>query len=139
MELNGLLYNNRIHPDQEVVVMSLNFRTVIDVSEKSLTLFDGETFVKQYPLLDIIYTGKSELITEIDQTMALDGERLVTRISSRYQPNKKVNVLKAGGLLVRPVKHPDEPAPGRGFFLSESDMEEYNLFVRKGNVVEIQP
>ena len=139
MELNGLFYANRIQPDQKLVVMSLNFRTVIDVSEKTLSLYDGQTFVTQYPLLDIVYSGRSKMITtKIDQTMAYEDGTMISRISSKYRPNKKANILKAGNLQIRPVKHPDEPEAGNGFFLSESDMEEYNLFVRKGNEVEIR-
>gem|GEM_PF-4276738 len=139
MELNGLLYNNRIHPGQKIVVMSLNFKTVINVEKKTLTLLDGETFIKQYPLLEVLYSSSSKKVdTEIGRTMAIDGEKLISRISSRYATNRKVNILKGSDIQIRPVKHPDEPDLGRGFFLSEADMEEYNLFVRAGSVVEIQ-
>lgn len=139
MELNGFLYSNRIHPEQEMIVMKLGFRTVIDIEQKSLTLYDGETFVKEYPLLEISYRGKSKvMLTEINQSMAYDGEELISRISSRYRPNKKMIVLKHGDLQIRAVKHPDEPDLGQGFFLSHSDMEEFNLLVREGGEVEVR-
>ena len=90
-------------------------------------------------MLEVSYTSKSKLITtNIDRSMAFDGGTLVPRISSKYRVNKKLLILKAGNLQIRPVKHPDEPDPGKGFFLSASDMEEYNLLVRDGNVVEIK-
>jgi len=58
---------------------------------------------------------------------------MISRISSKYRSNKKLIILKDGRLLIRPVKHPDEADPGSGFFLSETDMEEYNLLVRPGS------
>jgi len=139
MELNGYMYPNRIHPGQEMVVMALNFRTVIDIGEKSLALYDGQTFVKEFPLLEVSYGGKNKIVTtKIDQTMAYNSSEMISRISSQYRANKKMIVLKDGNLQIRAVKHPDEPDPGRGFFLSESDMEEYNLLVRKDGEVEIR-
>jgi len=138
MALNGLLYVNRIQPGQELVVMALNFRTVINASARTLTLFDGPTFIKEYPLLDVIYAGKEPMITtEVERMMAYDGASMIARVSSQYRQHKKLILLKAGTLQVRPVKHPDEDDPGRGFFLSAEDMEEYNLLVRSGSVVEI--
>lgn len=139
MEINGFLYPDRIHPDQEMQVMALNFRTVIDVGDKTIALYDGQTFVKDYPLLEVTYGGKNKMITtKIEQTMAYDGGSMISRISSKYRSNKKLIILKDGRLLIRPVRHPDEADPGSGFFLSETDMEEYNLLVRPGGEVEIR-
>jgi len=139
MALNGLKYSTRIQPGQELFVMPLEFKTVINIQQKKLTLFKGEQFIKDYPILDtIISSRKKYLTTRIDRMLAYNNTSTYPKSSKKYLQNKKMAILKAGNLQIRSVRHPNEPAPGAGIFLSASDMEEYALLVKSGGRVEIQ-
>jgi len=139
MALNALMNPQRIQPQQELVVMPLTFRILINVKQKRVVVYNQETYVKEYPILDLLYPSKqSRTATSVARTVAYEGASLYNRISPYYRENPKMLTLKHGNLVIRAVKHPDEPDLGKGFFLSSSDMEELNLLVKSGTPVEIQ-
>ena len=139
MAINGLSYANRIQPGQEIIVMPLEFKTLINVPKKTLTLSQNGQMIKEYPLLETAVKSRNKTIsTKVEKILAYDKSSTYPSVSSKYRPNKKVVLLKAGNLQIRAVKHPDEPDPGSGAFLSSKDMEEFALLVKSGNEVEIQ-
>ncbi len=139
MALNGLSYPDRIQPGQKLIVRPINFKTVIDAKQRLLTLVDDGKYIKEYPLLEVTAKSRSSKITtKIDQALGYDKSSTFPRSSSSYQKNKKMVLLKDGNWLIRGVKHPDEIDPGSGFFLSESNMEEYSILIKSGDPVEIR-
>lgn len=139
MELNGLLYNNRIHPGQSLVLLPLKFSSVINVKKKTLTLYYDGQYIKEYPILESQITSKSKKITTtVDRAMAYDGDTTVSKISNKYLRNKKLLTLKSGNLQIRATRQLNEESLGSGFFLKDSDMEEFALLIKSGDPVEIQ-
>lgn len=134
MHLNGLLDLNRLHPGDELVVMALNLRVTVAPAAKTLTLWDGGRFVKEYRLLSAD-AGGATARTTIDGKAGIKGEKKVQPGMEGYRESKKRITLGKGGLVIGEQEGDEQP--GKGFFLSGPDMEELALVLRVGNEVEI--
>lgn len=145
MHLNGLLELKGLHPGEELVVMPLDLRVMIEPGRKVLSLWDGGRFVKDYPLLSLDLAGlKGGVRTRIASKSGFVGERRVSPSVRAYRGASKVFALEASSLQIRalaPVRDADNVAdlsPGAGFHLSVEDIEELALLLRPGNEVEIR-
>ncbi len=144
MHLNGLLEPGSLHPGDEIIVMPLELRVLIEPGRKVLSLWDGGRFIKEYPLLEAD-TGslRGGLRTTVSGKLGLSGGRRVTPGMKGYRESLKTFTLAKTPLQIRAVQPPAEDdgtpvAPTRGFFLSEEDAEELSLLLRPGNEVEIR-
>jgi hypothetical protein len=139
MHLNGLMGLGRLHPGDELIVMPLNLRVIIDPAKSALSLWDEGRFLKEYRLAHCD-TGpvKAEARTRIEgKTGVLDGRR-VSAAMDGYRGADKVLTLAVGNLSIRPM--PDDPGQaGKGIYLAGPDVEELALVLRVGNEVEIRP
>lgn len=145
MHLNGLLDLKGLHPGEELVVMPLELRVLVEPGRKLLSLWDGGRFVKDYPLLSMDLAGlKGGLRTKISAKSGLAGERRVTPGMKAYRESSKVFALEKSPLQIRALDPVAERAdgadlsPGPGFHLAPEDVEELALLLRPGNEVEIR-
>jgi hypothetical protein len=149
MFLNGLLEMSPLHVGDELVVMSLNFKLVVDLAKRRIELFrpDEEKkehiFVKDYPImkLDLASLRGKSIHSKISRKQGEINGEVVRPALSGYRHATKVLGFKAGRhfIQMRPVPERDEEDPGRGIFLMNSDMEELSMLIRIGNEVEIKP
>ena len=149
MFLNGLLEMSPLHVGDELVVMSLNFKLVVDLAKRRIELFrpDEEKkehiFVKDYPImkLDLASLRGKSIHSKISRKQGEVNGEVVRPALSGYRHATKVLGFKAGRhfIQMRPVLERDEEDPGRGIFLMNSDMEELSMLIRIGNEVEIKP
>ena len=149
MFLNGLLEMSPLHVGDELVVMSLNFKLVVDLTKRRIELFrpDEEKkehiFVKDYPImnLDLASLRGNSIHSKISRKQGEIKGEVVRPALSDYRHATKVLGFKAGRhfIQMRPVPERDEEDPGRGIFLMNSDMEELSMLIRIGNEVEIKP
>ena len=149
MFLNGLLEMSPLHVGDELVVMSLNFKLVVDLAKRRIELFrpDEEKkehiFVKDYPImkLDLASLRGKSIHSKISRKQGEINGEVVRPALSGYRHATKVLGFKAGRhfIQMRPVLERDEEDPGRGIFLMNSDMEELSMLIRIGNEVEIKP
>ena len=149
MFLNGLLEMSPLHVGDELVVMSLNFKLVVDLAKRRIELFrpDEEKkehiFVKDYPIikLDLASLRRKSIHSKISRKQGEINGEVVRPALSNYRHATKVLGFKAGRnfIQMRPVPERDEEDPGRGIFLMNSDMEELSMLIRIGNEVEIKP
>ena len=149
MFLNGLLEMSPLHVGDELVVMSLNFKLVVDLARRRVELFrpDEEKkehiFVKDYPImkLDLASLRREPIHTKVSRKQGEINGEVVRPALSDYRHATKVLGFKAGRnfIQMRPVPERDEEDPGRGIFLMNSDMEELSMLIRIGNEVEIKP
>ncbi|MCH1508855.1 MAG: hypothetical protein L7T84_06605 [Akkermansiaceae bacterium] len=149
MFLNGLLEMSPLHVGDELVVMSLNFKLVVDLAKRRIELFrpDEEKkehiFVKDYPImkLDLASLRTKSIHSKISRKQGEIKGEVVRPALSDYRHATKVLGFKAGRhfIQMRPVPERDEEDPGRGIFLMNSDMEELSMLIRIGNEVEIKP
>lgn len=138
MHLNGMMELKNIQPGEEFIVMPLNFRLVIDSQRKTVSLWDGERFIIEYPIIRMGVTGK--LVagkTVIGSKLAeLDGKQVAPQ-SKLFRASNKVIQIAKPALQIRGGSEDDEGAP-LGIVLRQPDMEEISLLTRVGNEVEIR-
>ena len=144
MYLNGLMDLKGLHPGEEMIVMPLELRVLIEPGRKALSLWKGGQFVKEYPLLSAgLGNQKGGLKTKIASKSGLAGDRRVTPGMPAYRESVKNFSLEKSSLHIRSAEPGDgketaaEPA-GAGFLLSAEDTEELALLLRPGNEVEIR-
>lgn len=138
MHLNGLLDFGRLHPGDELVVMPLNLRVIVDPARRALSLWDQGRFLKEYQLAACDIGGPGGAVrTRIENKTGLLGEKRVAATMDGYRASAKILTLGRGGLTIRELAE-GEAAPGRGIFLRRPDMEELALVLRVGNEVEIR-
>jgi hypothetical protein len=147
MYLNGLMDLKGLQPGEELVVMPLDLRVLIEPGRKALSLWKGGQFIKEYPLVIAdVGSHKGGMVTKISSKSGLAGERRVTPGMKDYRESEKVFALEKTSLQIRsaqPEGGRDENAhpaagPGPGFQLSAEDAEELALLLRPGNEVEIR-
>ncbi|WP_035603162.1 LysM domain-containing protein [Haloferula sp. BvORR071] len=144
MHLNGLMDLKGLRPGEELVVMPLNLRVQIEPAKKVLSLWDGKTFVKEYPLLATnLGNLKGPMQTEISSLTGMVKDSRYTPGQKEYPGAEKVFMLKKTTLQIRAVEDSkdggaEELTSGPGFHLSVEDSEELALLLRPGNEVEIR-
>ncbi|MCX6866271.1 MAG: LysM domain-containing protein, partial [Verrucomicrobia bacterium] len=77
MYLNAMMELRRIHPGDELVVMPLELRLLIEPQRKSLSLWDGGRFIREYPILHLGALARTPPKTTISSKSAeIDGRRV---------------------------------------------------------------
>lgn len=128
-----------LHPGDRLTVMPLELRVVIDARRKTLTLWNGGEYIKEYPLLAVSYKGKNAVKRcKIDQIRGRYRGKLYPSHADEYLASSKVFILSDKSLAIRAVSSDNEEDFSFGFFLSPADMEELPLLLRPGNDVEIR-
>jgi hypothetical protein len=139
MYLNGLTDFRSLQPGQELWVMPLNFRLLIEPGRKALSLWDGGEFVKEYPLRAVIGAPGGDLKSVVSRKLAVDGESGVGVATKAYRGATKVLSIDRMPLVITAMPESGQTEGlARGFYLSSPDMEELALLTRVGNEVEIR-
>ncbi len=137
MHLNGMMELKSLQPGDDLQLMPLNFRVLVEPQRKSVSLWDGPKFVCEYPILRTNGSSPRAAKTVIASRRAtLDGSA-VSSTAKNYRATSKSLQFKSPALQIFPYNDTDE-APPLGIFLSRSDIEELFLLTRTGNKVEIR-
>jgi hypothetical protein len=138
MYLNGMMELKNIQPGEELVVMPLNFRLLIEPQRKVLSIWDGGRFIREYPILQLGVPGKlPPRKTKISSKSAeLDGHQIAPQ-SKDYRTAEKVIQIAKPSLQIRSGSETAAEAP-HGIVMRSEDMEEISLLTRVGNEVEIR-
>lgn len=134
MHYNGFLEQRPLQPGDEMMVMPLNLRVVIEPKRQALTLWNGGTFLKEYRILKspgmptavttLKIANKGGLLNEKNVAPGMKGYRESQKTISL---NRTLQILPAG------------PGAAHGCHLDPADTEELALLLRVGNEVEIRP
>ncbi len=137
MHLNGMMELKNIQPGEELIVMPLDFRLLIEPQRKAVSVWDGGRFIREYP---IIHLGSGKLPpgkTKIGSKLAeLDGKQVAPQ-SKDYRAAEKVIQIAKPSLQIRGGSE-SEDSTARGIVLRMEDIEEISLLTRVGNEVEIR-
>ena len=137
MHLNSMMEIPRIQPGQEILVMPLEFRLLIEPRLKSVSLWNGGKFIREYPVLHMSNGAVSARRTKISSKAAeLEGRRVLPE-SKDYRAADKVIIIDKPTLQIRGWNGIGEK-PAAGILLRSADMEEIALLTRVGNEVEIR-
>lgn len=136
--LNGLDRVDRLHPGDELLVMPLNMRLVIDLRQNVVELWRGPQYIKGYDVVEMkIPKGQGTLSTKISDIEAKVGDRRTNSSKSNYRSSEKIFVFHKPQMVIRsPGDYPKEGF--EGIILSDADVEELALLLRSGNSAEIR-
>lgn len=137
MHLNGMMELKNLQPGDDLQMMPLNFRLLIEPQRKAISLWEGAKFICEYPIVKITGTTPKSGKTVIASRRATIDGRNVPPTEKNYRTTSKSIQLKSPPLQIFPFDEADE-APPTGFFLSLPDIEELFLLTRTGNEVEIR-
>jgi hypothetical protein len=138
MHLNGMMELKNIQPGEELIVMPLQFRLLIEPQRKALSIWEGARFIREYPILDLGVPGKlTPGKTKISSKSADLNGRQVPPQSKDYRGAEKVIQIEKPALQIRGAAAAGESHPS-GISLLSQDMEEISLLTRVGNEVEIR-
>ena len=137
MHLNGMMGLQNLQPGDELQIMPLDFRILIEPQRKSVSLWDGAKFVCEYPILRLKGPEPSAGKTAIASRRATLNGATVAPTDKNYRAASKSIQIKSPALQIFPFNNSDE-SPPQGIFLSEADIEELFLLTRTGNEVEIR-
>lgn len=134
-----------IYPDEALVVYPLDFRAEISLSRKSLTLFEGEEFFKEYAIAgtDLPADLKPPVSTTVTERVAWFGNQPVNFTHASYMSSAKW--LRTGrlGLFLRQAEpvSPGEAGAGErkpfGVLLANPDLEELFTVLRVGSKIDL--
>ena len=79
MHLNGLQELKNLVPGEELLVMPLEYRLLIEPQHKCLSLWDGGRFICEYPIVHLAAAGK---LTNVRTTISAKSGQLDARRSS---------------------------------------------------------
>lgn len=137
MHLNAMTELRGIQPGDELVVMPLNFRLLVEPRRKTLSLWDGGRFVCEYPVLSMgAIPSSPQRGTISSKTAMIDGKRVLPQAKNYQNSNKEIQVTKPS-LHIREWDGISEK-PASGILLRPQDMEEISLLTHIGNEVEIR-
>ncbi|MBT8037861.1 MAG: LysM domain-containing protein [Verrucomicrobiae bacterium] len=128
-----------LHPGDKLTVMPLEMRVVIDLRRKTLTLWRGEEFIKEYPVKKVAYRGKAAVKRlKIDSIRGWHGGKVYPSHAEEYTGSNKVITLSDKSLAIRAVSDENQDDMAMGFLLSRADVEELPLLLRPSNDIEIR-
>jgi LysM domain len=138
MHLNSMLELKGIQPGDELIVMPLDFRLLIEPRRKSLSLWDGGRFIREYPILGSpgsVQSAKNK--TTITNKSAEFEDRRVQPQSKDYRAAEKLIQLAKPACRIQSWDGSGE-RPSGAILLRPPDMEELSLLTRTGNEVEFR-
>lgn len=141
MHLNGLMDLKSLQPNDELIVMPLNFRVLVEPHKKVLSLwFDGR-FVREYQLLAVVGAPSRDLKTKIDGKSGVVGDRRVPPSAPNYRGATKLLSIDKVSAVITAMPESGEESPddlAQGLYLAPADAEELSLLLRPGNEVEFR-
>lgn len=136
MHLNSMMELPKLQPGQELVVMPLEFRLLIEPRRKSVSLWQGGQFIREYPVLHVAGTPAPQSSAITSKAAELDGRRVLPE-SKEYRAAHKVIIIGKPPIQIRGWDG-GEHKPAGSILLRPADMEEIALLTRVGNEVEIR-
>lgn len=137
MHLNSMMELRPIQPGDELILMPLNFRILIEPQRKTVSLMEGDRFVREYQALHMATLPAGSQKTTIKSKGAeLDGKSVKAETKEYRAASKSITLAKPA-LQIRGWDGSGEH-PAGGILLRPQDMEELSLLTRAGNEVEIR-
>lgn len=137
MHLNGMMELNNLQPGDDLQILPLNFRLLIEPQRNAISLWDGARFICEYPILRLGGAAPKSGKTEIAYRRSTIEDRNVPPTAKNYRATLKSIQLNRPPLQILPYNVTDD-AQSQGIFLSYADIEELFLLTRTGNQVEIR-
>jgi hypothetical protein len=148
MFLNGLTGFNDLHTGDELIVMPLDFKLVVDLPRERIELYHRDqekkehVFAREYRILkSSLQIRGGPYQVKVSGKNGEDAGSVFPPSHPGYRHAEKVLGIKVGRSLIqlRSLPEEGEELPRRSLFLKRSDMEELAMLIRVGNEVEFRP
>ena len=134
-----------IYKNEDLVVYHLNFEVEIDLQAGTLTVKEGEKFIKEYKILDHNLPSHfpSSTSATISEKVAWHDGRSVNFTSPNYLNSTKWIRTSKMGLFIRQFMDDEEVEEGAtkpyGVMVAKADLEELFTILRGGSTVRVLP
>lgn len=138
LHLNAMMRMRGLRPEDEMIAMALNGTIRINIDRRTLAVREGEEFLCEFPILSMpggLNSGLGET-SVASKSAYLEGKRILPDASG-YVGARKTILIKQPALRIEGAGAVPEGG-SQAILLSEGDMEELNLLVRSGSVVEFR-
>lgn len=135
VHINQLMELGSLQEGDAIKYKTLDYRVEVDVKEKEISIWEGDSFIKSYPIVKMEDQGKENLKTSVKSKTATEGGNSVTIYSSNFSSADKSIELAAGGMVINPASEGRMRKPG--FYLKREDCNELALLLRPANEVLI--
>ncbi|MEM9016230.1 MAG: LysM peptidoglycan-binding domain-containing protein [Verrucomicrobiota bacterium] len=129
-----------IYPDEVLTVFPLDFRVEIEVEGGTVTVFQDDSFFKEYTIVDtnLPPTITAPVSTTVSEKVAWFGDRPINFADDNYLNCSKWIRTGKIGLFIR-EKDPsrDDDSQNFGVMVAKSDMEELFTILRNGTRVNM--
>ena len=137
-QINSVMDPAKIRVGQNLVVLPQDFRFVLEVERKVISIWSSERHVCEFPVLQLVdriskHGGKTVISSKVAGS---EGDRHVVG-SSRYRAATKAVWLAKPVVKIMGADGSGEPQDG-AVLVRAADMEELFLLMRPGNEVEIR-
>ena len=139
MLLNGLTRLDKLRPKDELILMPLDFKLRIVPAENQLFLMKGEEIIQYYKPVKPMVIPKRDgiIIAHVKNVDARNNGIRVNPTRGGYRESEKRILVDNPQIEIR-VDDGSVPEDFRGILLTEKDIEELSLLLRRSNVVEIR-
>ena len=138
MHLNQFRALPNLLQGQKIKVMPLNYRIVIHRAAKEISLWDGEYFIKSYPIVRIYDVDRgSATMTVKTRHATINGKNVSVYAAGFSAADKQIVIGTTGRTLVIDREPESGKARFPGFYLQREDCNELALLMRNGNKVEL--
>jgi hypothetical protein len=137
MHLNSMMELKRIQPGDELLVMPLEFRLLIEPRRHCLSLWEGPRFIREYQILHLASQAHPPQKTTISSKSAEAAGRRIQPQAKDYRAADKVIQFAKPAVQIRGWSGTGDK-PSGGILLRNQDMEEITLLTRVGNEVEFR-
>lgn len=138
MHLNSMMELRSIQPGDELIVMPLDFRLLIEPKRKSVALWEGGRFIREYEALGMpgsIPPG-SQRGTIASKHAEFENRRVQPQVKEYRAAEKVLQISKPAVRIQSWDGTGDKPAGA--ILLRPGDMEEISLLTRPANEVEFR-
>jgi hypothetical protein len=137
MHFNSMMELRSIQPGDELILLPLHFRILIEPQRNTVTLMEGDRFVREYQALHLASIPPGTHKTTIKSKGAeLDGRSVKAETKDYRAANKSITLAKPALQFRGWDGNGDRPSGG--ILLRPQDIEEICLLTRPGNEVEIR-
>ena len=130
-----------IYPNEELVVYPLHYRVEISLEARTLTVFDGKNFFKEYKIVNVNLPPEvaGTVVTTISEKVAWDVDCPVNFTDANYLNCSKWIRTGKIGLFIREysLERTSAGAAPLGVMVEKFDMEELFTILRVGTEVKL--
>ncbi|MBB5353707.1 hypothetical protein HNR46_003968 [Haloferula luteola] len=138
--LNGLFGLGNLQPDDELLLMPLDFKLLVEPERRVVSLWKGDGFIAEFPAEEMVGLGSSR-VTKIESKAGEKDGRRIPPSHANYRGATKVLTLSKPNaeITVAPEVAPSgDEGLAAGIYLKPEYLEELALLLRPGNEVEIR-